>query len=896
MPARLSRTSRLFVVVGLALVLAIGGTTAWLILTQRAADLAEGLQSTESLAQVLAEQTSRTIQPVDLMLREIQGRLMATEPESSDPTAGWSSKAIYDVLIERLKGLTQADALMVISADGHVVNFSRGFPAVALDVSGRDYYRYFKAQDDHGLFVSAPAKTFLTGRWTVFLSRRINDAHGAFAGIIMAPVTLSYLEDFYRVVAPEHRSVTLLRRDGVIFVQFPPDERAIGQTLPPDAPWYKTVEAGGGSYRSPGNLNTVASLVAVHPLHDFPFVVDVSTAESAALFRWQGRMWWLIAVGGLAAACALFLLRVFALQYNRLAGQNALLETSRQRFDAVLENMSQGLTLFDRDQNLLVCNRRFAEMYKLSPDQVPPGTPFADVISHRIAAGTFLNMASEKYRSRTKSLVGMAESFELINELSDGRSIFLHSRPLPTGGWVSTHEDITERRRTEASLAFMARHDALTELPNRTLFQERLAEAIAVTQREGHCALMCLDLDRFKVINDTLGHPVGDELLRAVSNRLAGAIRAGDTVARLGGDEFAVIQVGLKTPEQAAVLAERIIEVLREPFDIDGHRIVSGISIGISIAPRDGNSPETLLKNADVALYLAKTKGRGSFRFFEPEIDSYIQKRRAVEFDLRNAIPAEDFELYYQPILNLASGKVAGFEALIRWNHPEKGLVSPAEFIPIAEETGLIVPIGEWALRRACTEAAGWPEEIDIAVNLSPAQFTGVELFSVVQNALSVSGLNPKRLELEITESLLLENSTDRLAILHQFRSLGIRIALDDFGTGYSSLSYLRSFPFNKIKIDRTFVRDLDTNKDSAVIIGAVVTIAQSLGMTTVAEGVETVEQLAKVREHGCVMVQGYLFSRPRPAGEIPALIRTLRIKDSPKTDLSQVDAVSAFS
>ena len=679
--------------------------------------------------------------------------------------------------------------------------------------------------------------------------------------------------------------MTVLRRDGLVLVRYPPAEQRIGVKLPMDTPWYQLVDQGGGSYTSSGHLGNVASLVSVRPLREFPLVIDVSTSRSAALSAWRQQSLWLLVGAAFIATCVIYLLRVFGRQYSRLAGQNAELETSRQQFDAVLDNMSQGLTLFDRDRRLLLCNQRFIEMYRLSADQTQPGTPLSDIIEHRMAVGTFLEMAPADYVVRAQTLVNAADDFELTNVLSDGRSILLHSRPMREGGWVSTHEDITGRRRTEAAMAFMARHDALTELPNRTLFQERLAEAIAMTRFGNDCALLCLDLDRFKVINDTLGHPVGDGFLRAVAGRLLGLVRQGDTVARLGGDEFAIIQVGVKSAEQAAHLAGRIIDALREPYDIEGHRIVAGTSIGLAIAPKDGAVPDTLLRNADIALYLAKTEGRGTYRFFKPEIDSFLQKRRAVELDLRNAVPAKDFELHYQPILDIASAQVTGFEALIRWNHPVRGLVSPAEFIPVAEETGLIVAIGEWVLQQACQEAAGWPGDIELAVNLSPVQFKGGHLLEAVQRALAASGLAPSRLELEITESVLLEHSSDRLALLHQLRALGIRIALDDFGTGYSSLSYLRSFPFDKIKIDRSFIREVDTNKESATIVGAIVGLARSLGMTTVAEGVETPQQLATVRDQGCTKVQGYLFSRPRPAAEVPALIRTLHVPGQHQLD-----------
>jgi diguanylate cyclase (GGDEF)-like protein len=881
----LSRINRRLILVGAILVVAIGGLTSWLIVSQRITDLTQSQQVASNLAQVLGEQTSRTLQPVDLTLREIQGWLTTQGVERADtpdgPDAkGAGSKAMFDLLFERVKDLPQVDALIVLGPDGKLMNISRGFPPAAVNASDRDYFLYLSTHDDHGLFISAPAKSYTSGKWTVYFARRLNGMNGEFTGVVVAAVTLSFLEDFYRAVAPVNVRVTVLRRDGVILVHYPHIEALIGNKLPPEAPWYRLLDGNGGSYRSPGFFQPLRNLVSVRPVREFPLVVDVTIPERKVLAAWQRQSLWLVAGAVLAAAFALLLLRAFGLQYDRLAAQNAQLETSSLRFNAVLDNMSQGLTLFDTNQCLMVCNRRFAEMYGLSPDEVRPGTPFADIIRYRIAKGTFLAMNPADYVSRAKNLVDTTASFELVNELSDGRAVFLHSRPLRGGGWVSTHEDITERRRADAAMAFMALHDALTELPNRTLFQERLMEAIALARRGTHCALLCLDLDRFKVINDTLGHPVGDGLLRAVAARLSAGVRSGDTVARLGGDEFAIIHVGLSSPEHALILANRLILALHEPYDIEGHRVTVGTSIGISIAPRDGTSSDTLLRHADIALYVAKTEGRGTCRIFEPDMVAQIQARREVELDLRNALPADQFDLHYQPILDLQSGKVVGFEALIRWNHPIRGLVSPADFIPIAEETGLIVPIGDWVLRKACLDAADWPHHIDIAVNLSSMQFKGGQLLDSVRQALAISRLDPNRLELEITESVLLLNSEDTLAVLHQLRALGIRIALDDFGTGYSSLGYLRSFPFDKIKIDRCFIRDIGAGAGSAVIVGAIVGIARALGMTTVAEGVETMEQLIQVRDQGCAMVQGYLFSRPRPAGEVAALIRTLHVFD----------------
>nr|WP_294519691.1 EAL domain-containing protein [uncultured Rhodopila sp.] len=883
---RVARNNRRLIVIGAFLVTAIIGVAAWLILAQRAAALDETRRGTANLAQVLAEQTARTLQPVDLTLREIQARLEAAGPDIAE-VAG--SAATFEMLTERLKGLPQASALTVIGADGRLLNTSRGFPPPPLDLSARDLFAYFSTRDDHGVYISRPVKNHFDGTWTIYFGRRIDRPNGAFAGIAGAAFALTALEDFYGAVTPQNGTISLVRRDGTILLRYPPVEPGIGTRLPPDWPWYRQVAEGGGWYRSPGFLSNIPKLFAVRPLREFPLVVDASISEAAAFSAWRRQTIGVLTGTAIAIAGVILLLRVFGRQFAKLEAQNRQLKQGRQQFDAVLDNMSQGLTFIDRDLTLIVCNRRYREMYGLSAEQARTGVPLSDILMHRLASGSFPDMTANAYLARRTALCSAGQPFTVVDDLIDGRIITMHYQPMPDGGFVTTHEDITERCRAEARLVFMARHDGLTELPNRTMFQERLADAIALTRLGTQCAVLCLDLDGFKAVNDTLGHTVGDALLRVVAQRLSGAVREIDTVARLGGDEFAIIQVGLQNAEAAAGLADRIIRLIRQPYELDGSRIVVGISIGVSMAPSDGTSPGRLLKNADIALYLAKTEGRGTFRFFEPEMDARLQTRRALELDLRNALPANDFDLHYQPIIALQAGTVETFEALIRWKHPDRGLVHPADFIPIAEETGLIVGIGAWVLRRACEDAAGWPDDIGVAVNLSSVQFKGGQLFDAVQEALSASGLNPGRLVLEITESVLLHRNEAQVALLHRFRGLGIRIALDDFGTGFSSLSYLCGFPFDSIKIDQSFVRDIGANTESRVIVSAVADLARGLGMTTTAEGVETGEQLAAVRALGCTTVQGYLFSRPVPAAGIPDLIRRLRgaevVGDPPQRD-----------
>jgi diguanylate cyclase (GGDEF)-like protein len=392
-------------------------------------------------------------------------------------------------------------------------------------------------------------------------------------------------------------------------------------------------------------------------------------------------------------------------------------------------------------------------------------------------------------------------------------------------------------------------------------------------------AVICVDLDQFKNVNDTLGHPIGGKLLKVVSSRLRTCLRDSDVVARFGGDEFAVLQLGLTGAQEASALADRIVKLMSEPYDIEGQNIVIGASAGIALAPGDGETPDQLLKNADTALYRAKEDGRRIFRFFEPGMDARLRARRTLELDLRKALLAGEFELYYQPLVTLATGCISGFEALLRWHHPSRGMVAPGEFIPVAEEIGLIVPLGEWVLRQACAEAATWPDDLKVAVNLSPVQFKNVNLTHVVSAALASAGLPAARLELEVTESILLEESKLNLATLHKLRALGVSISMDDFGTGYSSLSYLRAFPFDKFKIDRSFVSHLDEGRESLTIVQAIAQLGLSLCIPTAAEGVETEVQLEWLRQAGCKEMQGYLFSRPIPASEIAELLRSSHLK-----------------
>jgi diguanylate cyclase (GGDEF)-like protein len=559
-------------------------------------------------------------------------------------------------------------------------------------------------------------------------------------------------------------------------------------------------------------------------------------------------------------------------QYELGQAQEENLRIRNLQFDTAINNMSQGLCFFDAAHRLIVCNDRYVEMYDLPPDRVAPGIPLKEIVDMRFEAGSFPAMSRDEYLQWRGKVAVSAQPTDSIVELRNGRTFKIRHRPMPDLGWVATHEDITEQRRSEVKIEYMAHHDSLTGLANRVLLNERLEHAIGRISREEMVAVHHLDLDQFKAVNDTFGHPVGDKLLKIVADRLRGLVRETDTIARMGGDEFVIVQPFITDPADATALAQRIIKLMSEPYDIDGHQAVIGASIGIAVGPGDGSSADKLLRNADLALYRAKGDGRGTFRFFEPAMDLQMQTRRIMEQDLRKALPAGEFELYYQPVVNLANNEISGFEALIRWNHPERGIVSPAAFIPLAEEIGFIVPMGEWVIRQACVTAARWPEHLRIAVNISAVQFRSPGLMQVIVGALAASGLDPTRLEIEITETVLLHNRDATLAVLHQLRALGIRIAMDDFGTGYSSLTYLQCFPFDKIKIDRSFVKDITENSGSLNIVRAVAALANGMGMTATAEGVETREQLEQITSEGCTEMQGFLFSQPIPAHEIERL------------------------
>jgi diguanylate cyclase (GGDEF)-like protein/PAS domain S-box-containing protein len=546
------------------------------------------------------------------------------------------------------------------------------------------------------------------------------------------------------------------------------------------------------------------------------------------------------------------------------------LRAQNMRFDAALENMPQGLCMFDRNERLIVCNERYGVMYGLLPEQTKPGVTLRSILEARVQAGHIPDNA-DQYVEYILAKVRNRQPYYAEYPMRDGRTFGINHRPMPDGGWVAIHQDITAQKRAETQITFMARHDGLTGLANRAVLLEKMDEALARLRRHGSpFTVFMLDLDLFKTVNDTLGHPLGDALLKVVAARLLACTRETDTVARLGGDEFAILATADDNQQGAAIAtANRLLAAISTPFNLDDNVINIGTSIGIALAPAHGMNVEQLVKGADLALYKAKAEGRDAYRFFEHSMGLEAITRRMHQSELRGALANGEFVLHYHPIVDINTRETASVEALIRWNHPQRGMISPLEFIPLAEETGLINPIGEWVLRKACGDAVQWPANVKVSVNLSAVQFHRLCPIDNFRNVLDKTGLPAERLELEITETVLLQGTDENVETLHQLRGMGISIVLDDFGTGYSSLSYLRRFPFDKIKIDRSFVHELAKSEHCASIVSAVAGLGRSLRIGTVAEGVETEDQLALVRAAGCTHAQGYLFGKPCAGTEL---------------------------
>ena len=875
---------RLFgVAVGLvcASTFAIGVTIWWL----HSDAIHDASKDSTNLSVVLAEQIANSIQSIDLVLTEIKNQEEKVGAAPSDEFyRALRSEETHKNLMEWASRLQQAEFITLVDRNGKVVNTTLQWPSPEIDLSDRAHFRYFKNNDDKEIFISDALTNRINGTNFISFGKRITGKDGAFLGEVLIGIKLSYFESIYKSISllPD-QTFLLLRRDGTVIVRYPDQVVRAGEKIPPASPWHRLVSQGGGTFQAPGLFDGRARLMAVQPLKRYPLVVNVGVAEKVALASWRKQAMTLGIGALLLTVCSAFLLYALRKQFLRLAtarakvvekarelaSANSQLSIAHAQTNAALNNMSQGLVMLDSQTRLVLCNKRYLEMYGLSPEFVMPGRTLREIVEHRAEVGSFHAGDVELYLAEVADAVSRRKGFSKVTRLHDGRIISIVNEPMGGGGWVATHEDITEEKRAEGRIAQAACVDLLTGLPNREVFCEQLEQEIKRVRRGERLAVLYLDLDNMKQVNEALGHPAGDKLLMGVADRLRDCVRDIDVVARLSGDEFAIIQKCLDQPSDAAALATRIRTAFREPFEFDGHSVSVDVSIGISIAPNDASTLDELMKTADIALYEAKNTGRGTYCFYELEMNARLQARVKLERDLKDAFANGEFELLYQPIVNLDDDKVTSFEALLRWNHPERGVVSPVEFVPVAEKMGLIIPLGEWVLRTACAEAATWPDDIQVSVNVSSVQLGNENFVNSVVGALASSGIPANRLELEITESVLIENTAANLDTLKRLHELGVQFAMDDFGTGYSSLSYLLSFPFHKVKIDRCFIAALSHKSESHAIVRAIADLARNLEILVTAEGVETEQQLQQVRILGCTEMQGYLLSPPRAATDL---------------------------
>jgi diguanylate cyclase (GGDEF)-like protein len=901
----LSLASKRLISVCAAFMLAMVAAVGIAVWNMRVVALDDARQNDTKLGMAVAEQTAQSIHAVDLILLQLRAQVT----EQASPSAATLRNTLQTPAIEQeLNGLQhslpQSDAFAIVDSRGQFLNLSSHWPAPSSDVSDRDYFRHFRDRDDPGAFISRVMRSRVTGNWTFLVVRRLDGPNGKFFGLAVGAVALTYFQNFYRsLTAGGDLGVSLLDPDGSLVASFP-ENAPIGVRLPISHDWDRMVATGhAGFFEDKGVLGPGERLISVNPLRDYPLVVDVSISKSRSLAHWRQEAT-LTALGtACAALCMGLLLRALTLQLRRLeqsetslAERNAHLEAARRRMESqaealraseahlaeksavltmTLDNINQGICMVDASGRVAVWNARALHLLDLPAALFESCPSFEAVLAYQRNRGECLDAelppgVLEAKRSRAPIVYERTRP--------NGTIIETQSVPLPEAGTVFTFSDVTARRRYEDRIRHLAHHDPLTGLVNRTLLQQRLAEGIAQARADrAGFALLYLDLDGFKLINDTRGHGTGDALLMQVAERLLTATNEREMVARMGGDEFAIGMPLDEPGRSACAVAADIIARLQAPFEIDGAPCRVNVSIGIAQYPDHAAAANDLLRNADIAMYKAKHDGTGLYRVFDAGLDAQQQRLFALEQDLRSTLELGELSIEYQPIVDTQSGQAAGCEALLRWRHPSYGKIAPAEFIPIAEKLRLIVPIGAWVLEQACAEAALWPEPTHVAVNLSPVQVNCETLIADVRGILERTGLAPGRLVLEVTEGLLLEESSTVLSTMRALRALGIRFSLDDFGTGHSGLGYLRRFPFDVIKIDKLFVQDMVDQPDAEAIVGALLAVSTALNLDVVAEGVETEAQLAALRRRRCRLAQGYLVGMPVPAAEIrPRMMASL--------------------
>jgi diguanylate cyclase (GGDEF)-like protein len=856
---------------GLFLMVGIAVGTAIMIGSFRERALKNSERQLENTAQLLAVHFEQLFRDFDSVQITVSRQLQAGIDSPEAFRQQMSGEDTHTMLKSKISAYTDLAGITVFDADGQLINSSETWPVADINVADRNYFKAFKTGSASTQTVFELLHSRVSHQWSVVVSRAIVGNDGSFLGVVSRGIAPANLEAFLATVSlAEGEAIAIVHRDGTMLARYPHIEAMIGHNFK-QAPVFQKVllHSDHGTIRLTSTVDGKDRIAAIQSLASFPLSIVAASTVSVVLSDWHEQVQFLVIAAALSmlviAGILGLIVRQLSRQHQFLLHKQAL---EKQRLDIAVNNMTHGLLLFDSSARLVIWNQRYVEMYGISSDVLKRGASFRDIATYRKQTGSFEGDIDEYCAALQRNKL-----FVNVMTTAAGRTIQIANNPVASGGWVCTHEDITERKQSDQRIAHMAHHDALTNLPNRVLFREHLEQQLTGIQSGEQLAVLYLDIDEFKSINDSLGHMVGDELLKAIAAALSNCVKGHGFVARLGGDEFAIVQSAISGPEEVTELVTRIYEAIRRPYECLGHQLVADTSIGIALAPQHGADLDQILKNADLAMYSAKAAGRRTHRFFEADMDTRAKARRALELDMRQAIVDGGFELHYQPIVSLQDNTITGCEALLRWRHPELGMISPVDFIPVAEETGLINQLGEWVLFTACAEAATWPDGLKVAINVSPVQFKSSGLALRVVEALGKSGLAPNRLELEITEAVLIRDDDAALAILHQLRAIGVRIALDDFGTGYSSLSYLQRFPFDKIKIDRCFVSDIAEPGVSSCIVQAVVNIAAARDMTTTAEGIETEQQRELLRALGCTEMQGWLFSAAKPAAELKQLL-----------------------
>ena len=823
-------------------------------------DVSEAQRTNENFAMVFEENVLRTLGELDTAIlyfrQSIESRQDTTDYQTILNTTHIPGEVVVQAAIVDAKGIIRASTAPL--------------PKHPISVADREHIRVqLNSVADH-LFISKPVIGRASGQWSVQLTRRFNNRDGSIGGVIVVSMNPEHFTTFYdKINLGSAASIAMIGSDGVVRASggSAAGRFALGQNLIGTSLFKHINEGVNSSFEFKDAGHPYPLLMALRKVRGYPLWLSVGVRKADVLQPSLDSLKWNSITG------VLFTLIILAAMERILRSEAGTKQTSEQ-LKLTLEHMNQGIMLVTKDHKIPIINKKCGELLDLP----------AHLVDQPLHLGTLAPF--EIGKSETDLRADFAPAPDNGSRTADQCAVFEHTRPdgtvievlrtpLPEGGFVQTFTDVTKRRQAEAYIAKLASEDPLTGLPNRRVFRASIEKLSAGEGASAKFAVLFLDLDRFKVINDTLGHRVGDMLLVGVARRLQQCLKPSDVLARLGGDEFAIVLPSFRSRNALATVANTIVEMIAQPYDIDGHRIRSTVSIGIAIGPNDGSSADDLLVAADLALYAVKTTGRGTYCFYEHSMNEELNGRRQIETELREALEQNQLHLEYQPIIDLRRNVISGFEALARWQHPTMGAISPAVFVPVAEDGGLILPLGEWALREACRQAALWPSNLKVSVNLSPVQFSLPTLAGTISDILAETGLAPHRLVLEITERVFIADVEKTLAILHRLKAMGVGIAMDDFGTGYSSLSSLRSFPFDKIKIDRAFVSDLGENSQNSVIVQAVIIIARALGMTTVAEGVETAAQQRLLTALGCDEVQGYLYSKAVPLDRIPEVIAT---------------------